>query len=485
MRAASVIVLAAGVGTRMKSALPKVMHAVGGRPLLGHVLRAVHQTDPGGVVVVIGHGREHVRAFLEEADPQAVVAVQEEQHGTGHAAQVGLAALGRPSGTVVVTPGDAPLLAPETILSLVRQHHDLECAVTVLTAQLADPSGYGRIVRDESGAVREIVEDRDATVAQREITECNSSVYAFDIAFLAAALAELGRDNDQGELYLTDVVKIARRNDRTVGALLSGDARETEGVNDRSQLADIGAEINRRTVRRHMLAGVTIVDPATTWVDDTVTLEPDSTVLPGVQLHGTTSVATGAVVGPDTTLTDVTVGQHATIRRTHGSDSFIGAGASVGPFAYLRPGTKLGASGKIGTFVEIKNSEIDDGAKVPHLSYIGDASIGAQTNIGAGTITANYDGVHKHRTSIGSHCATGSDNTFVAPVEVGDGAATGAGAVVRRNVPPGALAVSSGAQRHIEDWVLRKRPGTAAALAAERAQAEVGDPPARTEEAAQ
>ena len=469
----------------MKSAVPKVMHAVAGRPLLGHLLRAVRATGPEAVVVVVGNGRERVRTFVEAADPGSLIAVQEAQLGTGHAAQTGLAALPQRSGTVVVTPGDAPLLGAETIRSLVGQHDESGHAVTLLTAELPDPSGYGRIVRDESGTVREIVEERDATPAQREIKESNSSVYAFDGEFLAAALAELGRDNAQGELYLTDVVKIARGHGRSVGSFRVADVWQTAGVNDRSQLAALGAEINRRTLHRHMLAGVTIVDPATTWVDDTVTFEPDSTLLPGVQLHGSTSVAGGAVVGPDTTLTDVSVGPRATVRRTHGSDSVIGADASVGPFAYLRPGTRLGAQGKIGTFVEIKNSLIADGAKVPHLSYIGDASIGEQTNIGAGTITANFDGVHKHRTSIGRNCATGSDNTFVAPVEVGDGAATGAGAVVRRNVPPGALAVSSGAQRHIEDWVLRKRPGTAAAAAAERAQAAVGEPPAQTEGTAQ
>jgi bifunctional UDP-N-acetylglucosamine pyrophosphorylase/glucosamine-1-phosphate N-acetyltransferase len=261
---------------------------------------------------------------------------------------------------------------------------------------------------------------------------------------------------------------------RTVGAHRVDDVWQTEGVNDRVQLARLGAEMNRRILEAHMWSGVTVVDPASTWVDVTVILEPDTTLLPGVHLQGATSVASGAVVGPDTTLVDVTVGAGARIIRTHGSGSIVGPAAIVGPFAYLRPGTRLGERGKVGTFVEVKNSQIGDGSKVPHLSYMGDTTIGEHTNIGAGSITANYDGQAKHRTAIGSHCHTGSDNVFVAPVEVGDGAVTGAGTVVRRNVPPGALAVSTGPQRNLEEWVARKRPGTPADQAANRAKAADG-----------
>jgi bifunctional UDP-N-acetylglucosamine pyrophosphorylase/glucosamine-1-phosphate N-acetyltransferase len=470
----SVIVLAAGGGTRMKSAKPKMLHEICGLPLLGHVLSAVTALQPTSLVVVIGHGRDHVGPYVEQAEPSAVLAVQDEQLGTGHAVQVGLAAVPQLTGTVVVTTGDTPLLTTDTLKALVAQHDGRGHAVTVLTGVAQDASGYGRVLRDREGQVAQIVEHRDATPAQREITEFNSSIYAFDVDFLRKALGILRPDNDQAELYLTDVVEIARDMRRTVGAHHLDDVWQIEGVNDRIQLARLGAEMNRRILDAHMRAGVTVVDPASTWVDVSVTLERDTTLLPGVHLQGATSVAAGAMVGPDTTLVDVTVGAGARIIRTHGSGSVVGAAAVVGPFAYLRPGTLLGARGKIGTFVEVKNSQIGEGSKIPHLSYIGDTSIGEQTNIGAGSITANYDGQAKHRTAIGSHCHTGSDNVFVAPVEVGDGAVTGAGTVVRRNVPPGALAVSTGPQRHLDDWVARKRPGTPGDAAAKRAKAADG-----------
>ncbi|HEY0774290.1 MAG TPA: bifunctional UDP-N-acetylglucosamine diphosphorylase/glucosamine-1-phosphate N-acetyltransferase GlmU, partial [Nocardioidaceae bacterium] len=302
--------------------------------------------------------------------------------------------------------------------------------------------------------------------------EINSGIFAFDGAFLAEAVTKIGNDNANREYYLTDVVAIARDQGRAVGAYTVDDVIQTEGVNDRAQLAVLAAEMNRRVLNRWMKDGVTVVDPATTWVDVTVELAPDVTLLPGVQLHGSTRVGEDAVVGPDTTLTDVEVGEGATVVRTHGSGAVVGPGATVGPFSYLRPGTVLGARGKIGTFVETKNAQIHDGAKVPHLSYVGDAEIGEGTNIGAGTIFANYDGVQKHRTTVGRHAKTGSNNTFVAPVSIGDGAVTGGGTVVRRDVPPGALAVSTGPQRHIEGWVLRKRPGSTSAEAAETALAE-------------
>lgn len=475
VRPAAVIVLAAGGGTRMKSAIPKVLHEVGGRSLVGHALRAARGVAPEHLAVVVGHGRDQVAPAVSSIDPQAVLVVQEEQLGTGHAVQVALARLPRLSGTVLVTYGDVPLLEAATIDHLVRRHDEHGDAVTVLTARVEDPSGYGRIVRDAGGDVAEIVEHKDAGAEELAITEINSGIYAFDAAVLADALGRIEADNAQGELYLTDVVGIARKDGRRVGAMEIDDRWQTEGVNDRVQLAAIGAELNRRTLTRHMRAGVTVVDPATTWVDDTVTLEPDVTLLPGTQLSGRTLARSGAVIGPDTSLTDVEVGAGATVVRTHGSGAVVGDGATVGPFSYLRPGTVLGADGKIGAFVETKNVRIGAGAKVPHLSYVGDADIGAGTNIGAGTIVANYDGVAKHRTSVGEHCRTGSNNTFVAPVAIGDGAATGAGTVVRRNVPAGALAVSSGPQRLIEGWVPRKRPGTPAAQAALNAQQGLGN----------
>jgi len=468
--AVTAVLLAAGEGTRMRSTTNKVLHEIGGRTLVGHALAAVTALAPERIVVVVGHQREQVGPHVRSLVPDAVLAVQEQKGGTGHAVQVALEAAGQLSPTVLVTYGDVPLLETETLRRLLEAHAAGGHAVTLITARPVDPSGYGRILRDADGAVRGIVEHRDATAAEHELTEVSAGIFAFDTAFLRDALARLGTDNAQGERYLTDVVAVARADGRSVGAVAVDDVWQTEGVNDRVQLARLGAELNRRTVEAWQGAGVTVVDPGTTWVDIDVKLAPDVTLLPGVQLHGGATVAEGAVVGPDTTLTDVSVGRGATVTRTHGTGAVVGDGASVGPFAYLRPGTRLDAGAKVGTFVETKNADLGPGAKVPHLSYVGDASVGEGTNIGAGTIFANYDGVTKHHTRIGRHCRTGSDNVFVAPVEVGDGAATGAGTVVRRDVPPGALAVSTGPQRHIEGWVARKRAGSAAAEAAAAAE---------------
>ncbi|GAA4671266.1 bifunctional UDP-N-acetylglucosamine diphosphorylase/glucosamine-1-phosphate N-acetyltransferase GlmU [Amycolatopsis dongchuanensis] len=475
----STLVLAAGEGTRMRSATPKVLHPIAGRPLVEHAVRAAAGLHPEHLVVVVGHGREAVSAHLDQLGKALgrpiTTAVQETQQGTGHAVSCALATLPEGlTGTVLVSYGDVPLLDTETLAALLAEHRDEGNAITVLTAVLDDPTGYGRIIRDADGAVRGIVEQRDATEDQLEISEINSGVYAFDAALLADGLTRLSTDNAQGELYLTDVLTNACADGRKVGALVVDDPWLTEGVNDRVQLSVLGAELNRRIVRRWQLSGVTVVDPATTWLDAGVTLARDVRIEPGVQLHGETSIGEGAVIGPDTTLTDVKVAAGASVVRTHGSESEIGERASVGPFAYLRPGTVLGESGKIGTFVETKKANIGKGSKVPHLTYVGDATIGEHSNIGASSVFANYDGVRKHHTTIGSYVRTGSDTTFVAPVEVGDGAHSGAGTVIRRNVPPGALAVSTGPQRNIEGWVSRRRPGTPAAEAAEAALAAEG-----------
>jgi bifunctional UDP-N-acetylglucosamine pyrophosphorylase/glucosamine-1-phosphate N-acetyltransferase len=475
------VVLAAGEGTRMRSATPKVLHRMAGRSLVEHAVRAAAGLNPAHLVVVAGHGKdavgEHLTELAETLGREIVVAVQEEQLGTGHAVSCGLAqlaagqdtGLGELTGTVVVTYGDVPMLDTATLAELLAEHQGN--AITVLTAVAEDPNGYGRVLRDGSGAVTEIVEQRDATEDQLAITEINSGVYAFDAAVLTAALGKLTSHNAQGELYLTDVVGIARAAGHRVGGLVCADRWLVEGVNDRVQLAQVSAEYNRRLVEHWMRAGVTFVDPATTWLDAGVTLARDVRIAPNTQLYGGTVVGEGAAIGPDTTLSNVTIGPGATVIRTHGSDSVIGAGASVGPYAYLRPGARLGDKGKIGTFVEVKNSEIGTGSKVPHLTYVGDATIGEHSNIGAASVFVNYDGVTKHRTVVGSHVRTGSDNMFVAPVTVGDGAYSAAGTVIRRDVPPGALAVSGGPQRNLEGWVIRRRSGTAAAEAAERALA--------------
>jgi bifunctional UDP-N-acetylglucosamine pyrophosphorylase / glucosamine-1-phosphate N-acetyltransferase len=470
----STIILAAGEGTRMRSATPKVLHRLAGRSLVEHAVRAAVGLAPQRMAVVVGHGREAVTEHLNEVakaiDTTVTVAIQAEQHGTGHAVRCGLDELPDGlTGTVLVTYGDVPLLDTLTLSALLAEHGSAGNAVTVLTAEVDDPTGYGRIVRAADSSVEAIVEQKDATAEQAAIREINSGVYAFDAAVLADALGRLSTDNAQGEQYLTDVLAIARGGGHRVGSWTCADPWLVEGVNDRVQLAALGVELNRRLTERWMRAGVTLVDPATVWLDAAVELARDVVLEPGVQLRGATSVGEGAVIGPDTTLTDVTVGAGASVVRTHGRESEIGAGASVGPFAYLRPGVRLGVDAKVGTFVEVKNSEIGAGSKVPHLSYVGDATIGEKSNIGAASVFVNYDGVAKHRTVVGSHVRTGSDNMFVAPVSVGDGAYSGAGTVLRQDVPPGALAVSAGAQRNIEEWVLRRRPGTPAAEAARKA----------------
>ncbi|MFD5255660.1 bifunctional UDP-N-acetylglucosamine diphosphorylase/glucosamine-1-phosphate N-acetyltransferase GlmU [Streptomyces bobili] len=470
-RPAAVVVLAAGEGTRMKSAIPKVLHDICGLSLVGHVLAASRELDPEHLVVVVGHAREKVTAHLAEVDPAVRTAVQEEQNGTGHAVRMGLEQLGGGvDGTVVVVCGDTPLLTGATLAQLAATHHADGNAVTVLTAEVPDATGYGRIVRDEaSGAVTGIVEHKDASEAQRAIREINSGVFAFDGQLLAKALKQVRTDNSQGEEYLTDVLGILREAGHRVGASVAADHREIAGINNRVQLAEARRILNDRLLTAAMLAGVTVVDPATTWVDVAVTFEQDAVVLPGTQLLGATRLAEGAVVGPNTRLKDTTVGAGARVDNTVADGAEVGPQASVGPYAYLRPGTRLGVKSKIGTYVETKNAVIGEGTKVPHLSYVGDATIGEYSNIGAASVFVNYDGEHKHHTTVGSHCKTGSDNMFVAPVTVGDGAYTAAGSVITKDVPPGSLAVARGQQRNIEGWVARKRPGSAAAKAAEAA----------------
>jgi bifunctional UDP-N-acetylglucosamine pyrophosphorylase / glucosamine-1-phosphate N-acetyltransferase len=467
----TVIVLAAGGGTRMKSKTMKVLHPVCGRSMIGHVLTAVQATKPARVVAVVGHQREQVGPHIQELLPEAVLAVQETQEGTGHAVRVAMAALhedggGSAEGTVIVAAGDTPLLEGESLADFAAEHEAAQRAVSVLSGVVEQPFGYGRVVRNAEGDVEAIVEEKDATPEQREIREINSGILAFDAAFLAEALPRITNDNAKGEYYLTDAIALAREDGLTVGAFAIDDVMQTEGANDRAQLAELGREMNRRIVTRWMRDGVTVMDPATTWIESDVVLSPDVTILPGTQLLGATVVGEDAVIGPDTTLQDCEIGAGARVVRTHGLLSVIGERTSVGPFAYLRPGTRTGVGAKIGTFVETKNSTIGDGAKVPHLSYVGDGDVGEAANIGAGTIFANYDGVAKHRTTVGPHARTGANNTFVAPVAIGDGAGTAGGTVVRRDVPPGALAVSGGPQRNIDGWVGRRRAGTAQADAA-------------------
>jgi bifunctional UDP-N-acetylglucosamine pyrophosphorylase/glucosamine-1-phosphate N-acetyltransferase len=484
-RLAATIVLAAGAGTRMRSATPKVLHRIAGRTLLDHVLAAAAPLGAEHTVVVVGHGRDAVADSLA-GRPGIRTVVQDQQGGTGHAVRVALGALDAlsPDDLVSVLPGDTPLLRPGTLAALLALHADRAAVASVLTAVVDDPTGYGRIVRAGGdpaaaprpadgcgdGPVKAIVEQRDASPAIAAIREVNAGVYVFTVGALRAALARLTTDNAQGEEYLTDVVGLLAGDSETVAAHVAPDAGETAGVNDRVQLAAAAAVLRDRITTAAMLAGTTVVDPATTWIDADVTFEPDSTVLPNTHLRGTTHLATGAVVGPDSTLTDTVVEACGFVERSTVTSSWIGPGAGVGPYAHLRPGTRLGADGRIGAYVETKAADLGAGTKVPHLAYVGDAVVGERSNIGCTTVFANYDGVHKHRTVVGSDVRIGSDTILVAPVVIGDGAYTGAGSVIRQDVPPGALAITEGRQRTIEGWVERRRPGTAAAGAARRAQ---------------
>jgi bifunctional UDP-N-acetylglucosamine pyrophosphorylase/glucosamine-1-phosphate N-acetyltransferase len=467
-----VIILAAGEGKRMKSALPKMLHPLLGRSLLGHVLTATTSLHASRRIVVVGHGADQLTAHLTDIAPDAVTVLQETLRGTGHAARLAIEAFGKPTGTVVVVNGDVPLLRPGTISSLVDAHELAGAAATILTADVENPYGLGRVIRNPlTGAVDAIVEERDATPDQRAMTEINAGVYAFEAALLAQALCKLTTHNEQGEEYLTDVISLLVDSDRSVVAYATGDPTEVLGCNDRVELAGLRAILRDRINLHWMREGVTIVDPETTWIDVDVILGRDTVVEPNTQLRGDTAIGERAVIGPDTTLIDVRVGDGASVIRAHVVQSTIGPRAAVGPYAYLRPGTELHERAKVGTFVEVKNSEVGAGTKIPHLSYVGDTTIGEETNIGAANVVVNYDGIEKHRTVIGSHVRTGSDTMLVAPVTVGDGAYTAAGSVITKDVPPGALGVGRAPQRNIEGWVQRRRPGTKAADAASSALA--------------
>lgn len=458
----------------MKSGLAKVLHPILGRPVLGHVLTAVLKTDPENVVVVVGHQREQVTAYLASDFPSVRTAVQNEQNGTGHAVRCaleGLAAEGvaLPSEPIVVLAGDTPLLTGQTLTDLVDTHEQAHAAVTVLSADLADPFGYGRIVRDGDGNVMAIVEQKDATPQQTSIHEINSGMFAFNPDTLVDALARLTTDNSQGEEYLTDVLAIAREDGRIVAAHKAPDPDEVHGINNRAQLATAAALLRDRINTGHMMAGVTVVDPATAWIEPGAVIEPDAVIERNTSVDAESVVGAGAVIGPDTSLKATKVEAGAVVLRSHCLGALIQAGATVGPFSYLRPGTELGREGKIGAFVEVKKSTIGAGSKVPHLSYVGDAQIGEGSNIGAATIFANYDGENKHATVIGNFVRVGSDSILVAPVTIGDGSYTAAGSVITEDVPSGAIGIGRGRQVNVNGWVARKHPNTDSARAAEAA----------------
>lgn len=465
MTVQTVIVLAAGEGTRMKSATPKVLHEVAGRSLLGHVLHAVNGLNPQELRIVVGSGREAVEAHIARIAPKATTVFQEHRGGTGHAAQLALAG-NTPKGTVLVLAGDTPMLTGDSLAQFVDAHTAGKFAASVLTAEHPEPTGYGRIIRDVNDELMRIVEEKDATDDEKFIFEINSGVYAFDGEKLAASIGKLTNANAQGELYLTDVIGILKSAGESIAAIMIDDFTETLGVNDRVQLAESAAMLRDRINEQWMREGVTIIDPTTTWIDSTAHIAKDVILHPGSALLGSTTVATGAVIGPRTTLTDCVVKEGAQVLESIATQTIIGEAAVVGPFTYLRAGTQLGDSTKAGAFVEIKNATVGNGSKVPHLSYVGDATIGEGSNIGAATIFVNYDGVEKHHTTVGDQVRIGSDTMLVAPVSIGDGAYTAAGSVITEDVPAGAIGVGRAKQRNVLDWVLRKRAGSKSAIAA-------------------
>lgn len=448
-----IVVLAAGMGTRMKSDLAKVLHRAAGRTLLDWVLEAVQPLSAGAVVAVVGHQAEEVAATL----PQWVrPALQAPQLGTGDAARVGLDGLGMDAGTVLVLPGDMPLLSTAALEDLVAHHRGTGAAATILSARMSDPHGYGRIVRDDDGSVARIVEERDATDEERLISETNTSVYAFDAALLAAALAKLGTDNSQAEYYLTDVIEILTSQRHRVEAVATGEL-EASGVNSHAHLADVAAVLRRRINERLMADGVWMLDPERVYIDSGVVVEGGARIHPDTYLAGSTRVEAGADVGPGVHATDSTIGAGAKVRFAVLDTVTIGPRADVGPFTYLRPGADLREASKAGAFVEVKQSTIGARSKVPHLSYIGDTTIGEDTNIGAATVTVNYDGFRKHRTIIGNRVRIGSDTMLIAPVEIGDEAYTGAGSVITQDVAPGALAIERSPQKEIPGYAEKHR----------------------------
>lgn len=437
MTRVSVLVLAAGQGTRMKSALPKVLHPVGGRPLLSHVLQAAQGVRPASMAVVVGSGRDHVQSVMKAEGWGALsVVVQPEQRGSGHAVRMATSWLKRQRGTILVVYGDTPLLTTATLKALLREHLKSRNAATFLAMDLADPTGYGRMVTDRSGAVERIVEDRDATADERRITVVNSGVACWDVRGLLRALPRLRPDNAKKEFYLTDAAAMLRAEGGRVGLVITPDPDETHGVNTRVDLAEAEAIFRRRILTHWMREGVTIVDPATTYVDAAVRLAADVVLQPGTVLRGTTRIDSGAEIGPFTVVEDATIGAHA----------------HIGPFARVRPGSVIGPRARIGNFVETKKARIADGAKVNHLSYIGDARVGAAANIGAGTITCNYNGFQKFETRIGERAFIGSNTNLVAPVTVGAGAIVAAGSTITQSVPDGALGLARSRQTNIKGW---------------------------------
>ena len=454
MALSAAIILAAGEGTRMRSNKPKVLHTLAGKTFLNRVMDSVSALDPDTLAVVVHYQADRVTEAARSYNERVTIVNQDDKPGTGRAVQCAMAQLaqqGELDGSVLIAASDMPLLDSDTLSQLLAFHEQSGNGATVLTTVLDDPTGYGRIIRDSEGNVLRIVEQKDANSSELAVHEVNTSVYVFDAAVLSKAIADLKSDNAQGEFYLTDALETAKQ-DGAVGAFAAPDPLSVEGVNDRVQLAALAKAHNIRVCEQWMRAGVDILDPQTTWIEDDVEIGRDAVILPGSFLQGHTVIGENAVVGPYTTLIDAVVDDEAVVERSRVQESHIGRGTNIGPWTYLRPGNEFGEGAKAGAFVEMKKAHIGNGTKVPHLSYVGDAELGDHTNIGGGTITANYDGVHKNRTKIGAGCHVGAGNLFVAPVEVGDNVTTGAGSVLRHEVPSDSMVYSENTQHNVEGW---------------------------------
>ena len=455
-----VVVLAAGQGTRMKSGMPKVLHKVAGQTMIERVIRTAAATSPDTVTVIVGHRADAVRTHLGNI-PNIAFALQEPQLGTAHALQQAEPRLTGRLGTLVLLSGDVPLLTGDTLQRLVERHRGSGAAATVVTATVDRPYGYGRIVRTR-GRISRIVEERDASPSQRKINEINSGIYAFDLAPLFDALRSIASQNAQGEFYLTDVIAIYRRRKLVVETLLIDNAQEIRGINSRSELAEVSRLVRQKKNEELMAAGVTFIDPATTYVDPDVEIAADTVIHPGVVIEGRTRIGSACEIQAYVRISDSEIGDRVTINSFCVlSGAHVATGAALGPFAHLRPGSVVGESAKVGNFVELKNTNLGPRSKANHLSYLGDATIGAEVNVGAGTITCNYDGVGKHRTVIGDGAFIGSDSQLIAPVTVGKGAYVGAGSSITEDVPAGALGIARGRQSNKEGWAERRkgRPG--------------------------
>jgi bifunctional UDP-N-acetylglucosamine pyrophosphorylase/glucosamine-1-phosphate N-acetyltransferase len=465
-----VVVLAAGEGTRMKSKNSKVLHEIAGRSIIHNLLTAVEPLSPKNLTVVVGAHKDEVIDHLKKVAPKAKTVFQEKRDGTGGATQLALAEH-KGDGTVLILAGDTPLLTTQTLEEFMAAHQSEKSVASVLTALLPDPAGYGRIIRGDNSSILKIVEEKDASDSEKEIDEINTGVYLFELKVLKEVIGKLKNNNSQKELYLTDVISLITAEGKTAQAILSNDYTETLGINDRTQLAECAAIMRDRINHQHMLNGVTIIDPTTTWIDVDVKIEADVVIYPGTAITGKSTIKANAVIGPRTTLVSCAVAEGAKVVESNCTDSTIGKEVKVGPFTYLRKGTVLANESKAGAFVEIKNSTVGKGSKVAHLSYVGDAQIGEESNIGAATVFVNYDGEKKHQTKIGDQVRIGSDTMLVAPVTVGDGAYTAAGSVINEDVPAGAIGIGRARQVNILGWVLKKRKDSKSAAAAKKAGA--------------